>query len=56
VVLGPACVFSVNSKWHAGKSVWVGGDTVMIDGHRQRYVRNSRHESAASVAPAVHGV
>ena len=45
VVVGPPGVFTVNSKWHAGKSIWVGGDTVMVDGHRQPYVRNARHEA-----------
>jgi hypothetical protein len=45
IVIGPAGVFTVNSKWHAGKSIWVGGDTVMINGHREPYVRNARHEA-----------
>lgn len=46
VVIGPPGVFTVNSKWHAGKSIWVGGNTVLVDGHRQPYVRNARHEAA----------
>ena len=46
VVVGPGGVFTVNAKFHAGKAVWVGGDTVLIDGHRQPYVRNARHEAA----------
>lgn len=36
----------MNAKFHAGKTVWVGGDTVMVNGHRQPYVRNARHEAA----------
>lgn len=46
VVVGPPGVFTVNSKWHAGRSIWVGGDMVLVDGHRQPYVRNARHEAA----------
>lgn len=45
VVIGPAGVFTINSKYHRGAKIWVGGDTVMIDGVRQPYVRNSRHEA-----------
>lgn len=45
VVIGPAGVFTVNAKHHPRTSVWVGGDTVMINGQRVPYVRNSRHEA-----------
>lgn len=57
VVVGPPGVFTVNSKWHAGKDVWVGGDTVMVGGHRQPYVRNARHEAAraSKLLSAVYG-
>jgi len=46
VVIGPAGVFTVNAKHHPQASVWVGGNTFMVNGHRQPYVRNSRHEAA----------
>jgi hypothetical protein len=57
VLVGPAGVFTVNAKYHAGKTVWVGGDTVLIDGHRQPYVRNARHEAARAsrLLSAVYG-
>lgn len=45
VVIGPAGVFTVNAKNHPYKSIWVGGETFMINGHRVPYIRNSRHEA-----------
>lgn len=45
VVIGPAGVFTVNAKHHPHTSVWVGGDTFMVNGQRVPYVRNSRHEA-----------
>lgn len=46
VVIGPAGVFTVNAKHHPNASVWVGADTVLVNGTRTWYVRNSRHEAA----------
>jgi hypothetical protein len=48
VLVGPGGVFTVNSKYHVGKKVWVAGETVMVAGHRQPYVRNARHEAAGA--------
>lgn len=45
VVIGPGGVFTINTKHHPNSSVWVGGNTVLIDGHRVPYVRNSRYEA-----------
>lgn len=45
VVIGPAGVFTVNAKHHPHSSVWVGGDTFMVNGHRVPYIRNSRLEA-----------
>lgn len=45
VVIGPGGVFTVNAKNHPKASVWVGGDTFMVNGRRQPYVRNSRFEA-----------
>lgn len=45
VLIGPAGVFTVNTKNHPNASVWVGGDTVIVNGQRVPYVRNSRHEA-----------
>jgi hypothetical protein len=46
LVIGPGGVFTVNAKHHPRAKVWVGGNTVMINGNRVPYVRNSRHEAA----------
>ena len=45
VVIGPGGVFTVNAKNHPRAAVWVGGDTVMVNGSRVPYIRNSRHEA-----------
>ncbi len=45
LVVGPGGVFSLNAKHHPGSKVWVGGNTFMVNGQRQPYVRNSRHEA-----------
>jgi hypothetical protein len=45
VVIGPSGVYTVNTKHHPDAKVWVGGDTVMFNGHKTPYVRNSRHEA-----------
>lgn len=44
-VVGPGGVFTINAKYHRGGRIWVGGDTVIVNGTRQPYVRNSRHEA-----------
>ncbi|MGI5245741.1 nuclease-related domain-containing protein [Dactylosporangium sp. CA-139066] len=45
LVIGPGGVYSLNAKHHPDAKVWVGGNTVMVNGQRQPYVRNSRHEA-----------
>ena len=44
VVIGPPGVFTINTKHHPSAKVWVGGNTVLVNGKRQPYVRNSRTE------------
>lgn len=46
LIIGPGGVFTANAKNHPNGKVWVGGDTVMVNGQRQPYVRNSRHEAS----------
>lgn len=61
LVIGPPGVFTLNAKHHPGAKIWIGGDTFMVNGQRQPYVRNSRFEarraakllSAATGAPVV---
>ena len=46
VVIGPGGVFTVNAKHHPDARVWIGGDTFIVNGTRQPYIRNSRHEAS----------
>ena len=45
VVIGPTGVFTINAKHHPQAKIWVGGHTVLVNGRRHPYVRNSRHEA-----------
>jgi hypothetical protein len=44
VVIGPGGVFTINTKHHPRSTVWVAGETFLINGRRQPYVRDSRFE------------
>jgi hypothetical protein len=58
VVIGPGGIYTINTKNHPGASVWVGGNTVMVNGSKTGYVRNSRFEAqrAAELLSARVGV
>lgn len=58
VVIGPAGVFTLNAKHHPGAKIWVAGTTFMVNGQKQSYLRNSRHEAAraAKLLTAASGV
>jgi hypothetical protein len=45
LLIGPAGVLALNGKHHKNAVVWVGGNVVMVEGHRQPYVHNSRREA-----------
>lgn len=45
LLIGPGGVLTVNAKNHPNASIWVGGDTFMVNGQRVPYIRNSRHEA-----------
>jgi hypothetical protein len=45
LVIGPAGVFTLNSKHHPGARIWVAGGSFRVNGVPQPYVRNSRHEA-----------
>lgn len=45
LVIGPGGVFSLNAKHHPGSKIWVGGNTLMVNGRRLPYVRNARFEA-----------
>lgn len=46
LMIGPGGVFTANAKNHPNGKIWVGGDTLMVNGQRQPYIRNARHEAA----------
>ncbi|WP_201774136.1 nuclease-related domain-containing protein [Demequina globuliformis] len=46
VVIGPGGVFTVNSKKHPGKKIWVAQYQMRVGGQPVPYLRNSRHEAA----------
>jgi hypothetical protein len=48
VVIGPAGVFTVNTKFHADARITVGTHVVWVNGFKQPYLRNSLHEAAGA--------
>lgn len=46
VLIGPAGVFTINTKNHSGKPVWVAGKTLMVAGRKTRHLYNAAHEAA----------
>ncbi|MCU1585473.1 MAG: hypothetical protein JWM49_2029 [Microbacteriaceae bacterium] len=49
LVVGPAGVFPINTKTHRGANIWVGRFTVMVNGQKKSYIRNSEHEASQVV-------
>lgn len=45
LVVGPAGVFTINTKHHVDASVWVAGRTVLVAGQRQPYAHRSETEA-----------
>ena len=45
IIIGPGGVFTANAKHHPGAKIWVGGSTFMVNGVKQPYIRNARHEA-----------
>lgn len=45
VAIGPAGVFTINTKHRPDANIWVRGDTFKVNGQNQRYVHSSRHEA-----------
>ena len=48
VVIGPPGVFTLNTKNHTGKNVWVHERSVKVSGQSTDYLRNSRYEAQRS--------
>ena len=45
VVIGPGGIFTINTKNHSGKAVWVAGQTLMVSGQKQPHIRNAEFEA-----------
>ena len=45
ILVGPGGVFTINTKHHSGKNIWIAERTLMVNGHKQPYLRNSEHEA-----------
>ncbi len=45
VLIGPAGVFTLNTKHHADQSIWVAGRTLMVGGQKQTYIPKAFHET-----------
>ena len=46
LAIGPAGVFSLNTKNHLNANVWVAENVIMVNGKKVPYLRNSRSEGA----------
>lgn len=57
VLIGPTGVYTLNTKHHRDANVFVAHDAFLVNGVRQPYVRNSRHEAqrAARLLSARYG-
>ncbi|MDX6238773.1 MAG: hypothetical protein QOG10_3588 [Kribbellaceae bacterium] len=49
LVVGPAGVFTVNTKNHSGQKVWVAGQNLLVAGVRCNHIRNSEFEAGRAV-------
>lgn len=45
VVVGPAGVFTINTKHHRGKTAWVGAKRILVNGQRTDHLRNAAYEA-----------
>lgn len=46
ILIGPAGVFTVSTKNHSAQRVWVGEDSLLVNGHRTNHIRDARWEAA----------
>jgi hypothetical protein len=46
VVVGPAGVFTINTKFHEGKDVWAGSKRILVGGQKTDHLRNARFEAS----------
>ena len=45
VVVGPAGVFTINTKFHDDARIWVGSTRLLVNGQKTDHLRNSRYEA-----------
>lgn len=45
VVIGPAGVFTINTKHHRGQHVWVGAKRILVNGQSTDHLRNAKYEA-----------
>lgn len=45
VLIGPGGVFTINTKNHPGRQVWVSANAIRVNGRPTDYLRKSRHEA-----------
>jgi hypothetical protein len=50
VLIGPPGVITVNTKRHPDGKAWIGERSILVNGHRTDYLRNSRHEAPSASA------
>jgi hypothetical protein len=50
LLIGPGGVFTVNTKYHVGASIWVGDQAVKVGGQSYPYVRKARAEARRAAA------
>jgi hypothetical protein len=46
LLIGPAGVFTVNTKNHSGQAVWVAGRTFIVAGKKTRHLYNAAFEAS----------
>jgi len=46
LVVGPGGVFTINTKHHADKNVWVGKKCMQVNGQKVQHIRNAEFEAA----------
>jgi hypothetical protein len=56
VLIGPGGVFTLNTKTHPKANIWVGRTTVLVNGHKRPYLRNSRFEADRAAKLLSHAV
>ena len=49
VVIGPGGVFTINTKNHVGKKIWVADYAMMVGGTKVDYLRNAKFEAERTV-------